>query len=81
MLRKKVIIRNCFWKAARNYSKDVDVYKRQMQNKYYPHLASPLTIKGLTFKNRILGAPMSNPEMDPDSHMPVSYTHLDCCGK
>ena len=40
-----------------------------MQNKYYPHLASPLTIKGLTFKNRILGAPMSNPEMDPDSHM------------
>ncbi len=40
-----------------------------MQNKYYPHLASPLTIKGLTFKNRILGAPMSNPEMDSDSHM------------
>ena len=40
-----------------------------MQNKYYPHLASPITIKGLTFKNRIFGAPMSNPEMDPDSHM------------
>lgn len=40
-----------------------------MQNKYYPHLASPITIKGLTFKNRILGAPMSNPEMDSDSHM------------
>ena len=40
-----------------------------MQNKFYPHLASPITIKGLTFKNRILGAPMSNPEMDSDSHM------------
>ena len=40
-----------------------------MQNKYYPHLASPITIKGLTFKNRLFGAPMSNPEMDEDSHM------------
>lgn len=40
-----------------------------MQNKFYPHLASPITIKGVTFKNRILGAPMSNPEMDSDSHM------------
>ena len=40
-----------------------------MQNKFYPHLASPITINGLTFKNRILGAPMSNPEMDPDCHM------------
>ncbi len=40
-----------------------------MQNKFYPHLASPITIKGLAFKNRILGAPMSNPEMDSDSHM------------
>lgn len=40
-----------------------------MQNKYYPHLASPITIKGVTFKNRIFGAPMSNPEMDSDSHM------------
>lgn len=40
-----------------------------MENKYYPHLASPITINGLTFKNRILGAPMSNPEMDSDSNM------------
>ncbi len=40
-----------------------------MQNKYYPHLASPITIKGLTFKNRLFGAPMSNPEMDSNSHM------------
>ncbi len=40
-----------------------------MQNKYYPHLASPITIKGVTFKNRIFGAPMSNPEMDTESHM------------
>ena len=40
-----------------------------MENKYYPHLASPITINGLTFKNRILGAPMSNPELDPDCHM------------
>ena len=40
-----------------------------MKNKYYPNLASPITINGLTFKNRILGAPMSNPELDPDCHM------------
>lgn len=40
-----------------------------MKNQYYPNLASPITIRGCTFKNRIFGAPMSNPEMDPDSHM------------
>lgn len=40
-----------------------------MKNKYYPHLASPITINGVTFKNRIFGAPMSNPEMDPDCNM------------
>ena len=40
-----------------------------MENKYYPHLASPITINGVTFKNRVFGAPMSNPEMDPDSQM------------
>lgn len=39
-----------------------------MKNKYYPNLASPITIKGVTFKNRIFGAPMSNPELDPDCH-------------
>ncbi|MGE4276558.1 MAG: FAD-dependent oxidoreductase [Lawsonibacter sp.] len=40
-----------------------------MKNKYYPNLASPIMINGLTFKNRIFGAPMSNPELDPDCHM------------
>ena len=40
-----------------------------MQNRYYPHLASPIEINGVTFKNRIFGAPMSNPEMDPDCNM------------
>ena len=40
-----------------------------MKNKYYPHLASPITINNLTFKNRILGAPMSNPELDSDCNM------------
>lgn len=40
-----------------------------MKNKYYPNLASPITINGVTFKNRILGAPMSNPELDPDCNM------------
>ena len=40
-----------------------------MKNKYYPNLASPITINGTTFKNRIFGAPMSNPELDPDCHM------------
>ena len=40
-----------------------------MKIKYYPHLASPITINNLTFKNRILGAPMSNPELDSDCNM------------
>lgn len=40
-----------------------------MKNKYYPHLASPITINGVTFKNRLFGAPMSNPEMDSDGNM------------
>ncbi len=40
-----------------------------MKNRYYPNLASPITINGVTFKNRIFGAPMSNPELDPDFHM------------
>ena len=40
-----------------------------MKNKFFPNLASPITINGVTFKNRILGAPMSNPELDPDCHM------------
>lgn len=40
-----------------------------MKNQYYPHLASPITINGTTFKNRIFGAPMSNPELDSDCHM------------
>ena len=40
-----------------------------MDNQYYPHLASPITIGNVTFKNRIFGAPMSNPELDPDCHM------------
>ncbi len=40
-----------------------------MENKFYPNLAKPITINGVTFKNRIFGAPMSNPEMDVESHM------------
>lgn len=40
-----------------------------MKNRYYPNLASPITINGVTFKNRIFGAPMSNPELDSDCHM------------
>jgi len=40
-----------------------------MENQYFPHLASPITINGLTFKNRIFGAPMSNPELDAECHM------------
>lgn len=40
-----------------------------MRNQYYPNLANPITINGVTFKNRIFGAPMSNPELDLDCHM------------
>lgn len=40
-----------------------------MKNQYYPNLASPITIGNVTFKNRIFGSPMSNPELDPDCHM------------
>lgn len=40
-----------------------------MKNQYYPNLADIITINGVTFKNRIFGAPMSNPELDPSCHM------------
>ena len=43
--------------------------ERKMENKYYPNLAKPITINGVTFKNRIFGAPMSNPEMDINACM------------
>lgn len=38
-------------------------------NKYYPHLGSPLQIAGVTLKNRMLAAPMSNPDVGPDENM------------
>lgn len=38
-------------------------------NKYYPHLGSPLQIAGRTLKNRILSAPLSNPDVGPDENM------------
>ena len=28
-------------------------------NPYYPHLFEPLTIKGVTFKNRVLASPIT----------------------
>ncbi len=40
-----------------------------MKNKYYPHLADPITINGVTFRNRVFGAPLSSPELDPDCHL------------
>ena len=40
-----------------------------MENKFYPNLAKSITIAGVTFKNRIFGAPMSNPEMNTLSYM------------
>lgn len=38
-------------------------------NKYYPHLGSPLKIAGRTLKNRMIGAPISNPDVGPDENM------------
>ena len=38
-------------------------------NKYYPHLGSPLKIAGRILKNRMLGAPISNPDVGPDENM------------
>ena len=35
-------------------------------NKYYPHLGSPIKLAGRTFKNRMFGSPMSNPDLGPD---------------
>lgn len=38
-------------------------------NKYYPYLGSPIKIAGRTLKNRIIGAPISNPDVGPDENM------------
>lgn len=41
-------------------------------NKYYPNLGSPLQIAGRTLKNRMLSAPLSNPDVGPDENMTKS---------
>jgi 2,4-dienoyl-CoA reductase-like NADH-dependent reductase (Old Yellow Enzyme family)/thioredoxin reductase len=38
-------------------------------NQYYPHLGNPIKIAGLTLKNRIVGAPISIPEIGPDENL------------
>lgn len=38
-------------------------------NQYYPNLGSPITLAGRVFKNRIFGAPLSNPDIGPDENM------------
>lgn len=38
-------------------------------NRYYPNLGSPLKIAGCTLKNRMLAAPISNPDVGPDENM------------
>ena len=38
-------------------------------NKYYPWLGSPLKIAGRTLKNRMIAAPISNPDVGPDENM------------
>lgn len=38
-------------------------------NKYYPHLGSPIKIGGRILKNRMLSAPLSNPDVGPDENM------------
>ena len=40
--------------------------------KYYPNLFSPLSIKGVTFKNRIEFAPNMNSQTTSDGH-PTDY--------
>lgn len=41
-------------------------------NQYYPHLGSPLKIAGRTLKNRMMSAPLSNPDVGPDENMSKS---------
>lgn len=36
----------------------------------YPHLFSPLTIRGVTYKNRIFASPVAAPEIEDDGSMP-----------
>lgn len=38
-------------------------------NPFYPNLGSPLKIAGCTLKNRMLAAPISNPDVGPDENM------------
>ena len=40
----------------------------------FPHLSSPLTIKGITFRNRIIAAPIGFVWPDPYSSMPDPHT-------
>ena len=36
----------------------------------YPHLLSPLTVRGITYKNRIFASPVAAPEINDDGSMP-----------
>lgn len=36
----------------------------------YPHLLSPMTIRGVTYKNRIFASPVAAPEIEDDGSMP-----------
>jgi 2,4-dienoyl-CoA reductase-like NADH-dependent reductase (Old Yellow Enzyme family)/thioredoxin reductase len=38
-------------------------------NPYFPNLGSPIRIAGLTLKNRMVGAPISIPEIGPDENL------------
>ena len=50
-----------------------------MQNKYYPHIFEPITINGVTFKNRIFTAPsmghmiQNNAPTYPEAPMIANY--------
>lgn len=39
-------------------------------NAYYPHLFSPMTIRNVTYKNRIFASPVAAPEINDDGTMP-----------
>lgn len=43
--------------------------RKVYKNRYYPNLGSPLKIAGCTLKNRMLAAPISNPDVGPDENM------------
>ena len=82
--RKQVVhlpIRKTNWTNAAVWSTVKGTIRRYHYAKKYPHLFAPLTVGGVTYKNRIFQAPATPIVLQQDEPYPTqecAYCHPDC---